>query len=152
MYLVLTPLGSVEVIFSYSFWFKIMKILRMWFYVSDSTALKSMYKHKDIGNSIIYGSFFFSAWITSNSVKCCFGFFFFSPKWYTYSILFNSCLFPFQKCLFSHQETKTLCRCTVGYNDANIIYALFNNLFCIWSDASVSFLWEGELSFISMSF
>lgn len=51
--------------------------------------------------------------------------------------------FPFQKCLFYHQENKTLCRCTLGYNDANIIYALFNNLFCIWSDASVSFLWEG---------
>lgn len=39
--------------------------------------------------------------------------------------------FPFQKCLFSHQETKTLCRCTVGYSDTNIIYALFNNLFYI---------------------
>lgn len=67
----------------------------------------------------------------------------FLPKWCTYLTHFNGCLFPFQKCLFSHQDAKTLCRCTVGYNDANIIYALFNNLFCIWSDASVSFLWEG---------
>lgn len=97
-----------------------------------------MCKFKGIGISVIFGSFFLSAWITLNSVKFCLAFL-------TQMVWFISIVayFPFQKCLFSHQETKTLCRCTVGYNDANIIYALFNNVFCIWSDASVSFLWEG---------
>lgn len=113
----------------------------MWFYNSESTTFKSMYKFKGIGISIIYGSFFISAWNNFKFSEVLFGFSY--PNgiliWFTSIVAY----FPFQKCLFSHQETKTLCRCTVGYNDANIIYALFNNLFCIWSDASVSFLWEG---------